>query len=151
MEGAEQNKKQYDAFELLYKDSIDNIRLYKQQQFTITNYAIALYVAIVALYDRFGKATDFEKGLLSSVSLVVLIVGTVLIFRFHCSMVGSRQRMAKIQESFDNTSKEALEAYDKPNHTSYRHNIGIAITLAGVLLLGALAVWWAIYRVAPNI
>jgi len=147
----EQNKKQCGALELLYKDSVDNIRLYKQQQFTITNYAIALYVAIVALNDRFDKATDFEKGLLSSVALVVLIVGTSLIFRFHCSMVGNRQRMARIKESLDDVSKEIWNAYDKPNHTSCRHNIGIAITLAGVLLLGASAVWWAIYRVTPNI
>ncbi len=147
---AEQNKKQCDALELLYKDAIDNIRLYKQQQFTITNYAIALYVAIVALYDRFDKATDLEKGILSSVALVVLIVGTTFIFRFHCSMVGNRQRMAKIKESFDDASKEAWKAYDKPSHTSCRHNIGFAFTLAGVLLLGALAVWWAIYRVTPN-
>lgn len=150
MEENEQNKKQCDALELIYKDAIDNIHLYKQQQFTITNYAIALYVAIVALYDRFDKATDLEKSTLSSIALVVLIVGILFIFRFHYSMVGNRQRMAKIKESFDDASKEAWKAYDKPNHTSYCHNIGIAFTLAGVLLLGALAAWWAIYRVTPN-
>lgn len=145
MEESEQNKKQYDALELLYTDSIENIRLYKQQQFSITNYAIATYVAIVALFDRLKNPTDFEKGLLTSVAIVVFTVGTALIFSFHCSMVGSRKRMAKIRESFDDRSKEAWNAHDKPDHASCRHNIVIAITLTGVLLLGALAVWWTIY------
>jgi hypothetical protein len=85
---AEQEMKQCDALELLYKDSIDNIRFYKQQQFTITNYAIALYVAITAISDKFHKTTDFEKRILSAVSIVVFIIGSAVIFRFHWGMVG---------------------------------------------------------------
>src|SRR5450759_4729439 len=84
--------KQSGELELLYKDAVDNIRLYKQQQFTITNYAIVLYGAIVALHEKFLenvlKPTCLEKGVLVSVSVVVLIVGSTLIFRFHCDMVG---------------------------------------------------------------
>jgi hypothetical protein len=59
--------------------------------------------------------------------------------------------MEKIRESFNDKSKAAWKVYDKPDHTSWHHNIGTAITLAGVLLLGTLAVWWVIYRVTPNI
>lgn len=151
MEGMEQNRKQCNELELLYQDAIDNIRFYKQQQWTITNYGFLLYVAIAALHEKFllagqPKPTDLEKGILAAVSLLVLIVGGVFIFRFHGGMVGCRRRMEKIRESFDGPSQTAWGVYIKPDHTSYLHNIGISIALTGVLFLGALAVWWAIYR-----
>ena len=145
----ESQRKQSGELELLYKDAVDNIRLYKQQQFAITNYAILLYGAIVVLHEKFSESAEptcLEKGVLVSVSVLVLIVGSSLIFRLHCNMVGCRQRMAKIRESFEDLSKEAWKAYDKPDHTSCLHNIGFAITLVGVLFLGMLAVGWVIFR-----
>lgn len=148
---SEPNNKQFDGLELLYKDATNNIRLYKQQQFVITNYAILLYVAIVALHERFllnfqVKLNDLEKGILSAVSIVVLIVGSTLIFRLHGNMVGCRRRMEKIRESFDDASMNAWKTYDKPDHASRLHDLDIPVTLMGVLVLGSITVWWVIYR-----
>lgn len=146
----ELQKKRSGELELLYKDALDNIRLYKQQQFAITNYVILLYGAIVALHERLlggvVEPTCLEKSVLASVSVLVLIVGSYLIIQFHCNMVGCRKRMEKIRESFEDLSKEAWNADAKPDHASCLHNIGVAITLVGILVLGMLAVWWTIFR-----
>ena len=147
---AEANSKESREHVLLYQDAIDNIRQYKRQQFTVTKYGILLQVAIVALHEKFlasaVKPNCFEEAILSGVSLLVLIVSGALILRFHRDMVGCRQRMKEIRDSFEETSKQAWRADNKPTHTSCFHNIAMAITLVGVLFLGTLAVWWAMFR-----
>lgn len=144
------NQKNCGELHLLYQDSIDNIRFYKQQQWTITNYGILLYVAIVSLHEIFRASgsgpSDFEKGILVAAAVGILIVAGCLIVGFHKGMVCCRKRMAKIRDFFDETSIEAWEACDKPDHTSMSHNFSISAVLIGILLLGMLSVWWITYR-----
>lgn len=146
------DNKSVSELHLLYQDAVDNIREYKRQQWSITNYGVLLYVAIVALHEKFNFNTylppsAFEKSLLGATAVVILIVGISLICRSQCAMAGCRRRMKKIRdESFEQVSKDVWKEDNKPDHVSVWHSSGVPVALVGVLLVGCIAVWWVIFR-----
>lgn len=95
----------------LYQDAVANNRFLKRQQWTVTNYGLLVFVAVVAFNEY---VTGAAHCALAAVALLTAIVGIYGLIRFHRDMMGNRRRLAKIRETFDAQSLEAWRAFDKP-------------------------------------
>jgi hypothetical protein len=82
----------------VYKELVDGLRSMKQQQWTITNYAVLLLAAVFALAARGLNVPHFSSKLNFLITLTA-VGGTCLLLRIQYDMAQSRARLDKMDET----------------------------------------------------
>ena len=134
--------------EALFRDAVDNIRLLKRQQWTITNYAIAVDAAIYAIAIHFpGHCT--VRVLLTVLAAVVFAYGVGVLIDFQCNMTKFRKRIAWIygQPYYDDV-RTPLNLPTQPK--GFWHDPAFLIGLIGVLAVGCTIVITVIWTAQPS-
>ena len=88
--------------EILYRVLFDDLKFVKQQQWTITNYALILMGAIFALAKLgTGSPALLEKIVLSlMVFPVVVVVVGLLLLHLQLHLYNARERLEKLEKTF---------------------------------------------------
>jgi hypothetical protein len=139
----------------VYKELLDGLRSIKQQQWTITNYAILLLAAVFAVAAK-GLNVPYLSSKLNFFIAVTAVVGTCLLVKIQCNMARSRARLDKMDDTYftdqelESTGLTRAEIDGIRNPTRRRrigHFLGgleFTIVLLGVLWGGWLLVYWAL-------
>ena len=101
----------HDELRLLYQVTVSDLSYFKTQQWSLTNYTLLLFAALVA------AAKTLTPGLCSSErwTLIALAVGTalgalVILFKLQASISIRQARLQKIRGSFSSAFNEAWSA-----------------------------------------
>jgi hypothetical protein len=121
--------------ELLYKDTTDNLRFFKQQQWTITRYALAAYAALYAA-SKIAKTGCLEKALLVAAVWLVAVFSLVVLHRFIVSLEDFRGRIAWFYRT--HFPCEEREALGLGGHKDQFNRAGLIWSLMGLSLAGAI-------------
>ena len=92
-----------DELRLLYQTSVSDIAFFKQQQFTITNYALTLQAGLLFVAYQVLKPPPLQPFALWSLLFLVCAVsaaGLLVIARLHASIEARRQRLSRVRAHF---------------------------------------------------
>ena len=83
----------------VYKELVDELRSMKQQQWTITNYAILLLAAVFAVAAK-GLSVPHLSSKLNVLILATAIIGTGLLLTIQYNMAIARARLDKMENTY---------------------------------------------------
>jgi hypothetical protein len=159
--------------EILYRVLFDDLKFAKQQQWTITNYALILMGAIFALAKLgTGSPPLLEKIVLSLiVFLVVVVVVGLLLLHLQLLLHNARERLEKLEKTFSPEDQglvnyepgpvthtdtgstkiigrtiEMIENIDKKLHSSFKPFDFFFVALCGVVIVAGLVTFLAIWK-----
>ncbi|MFV1997848.1 MAG: hypothetical protein ACC641_07525 [Acidiferrobacterales bacterium] len=125
---------------LLYQTSVTELEFFKRQQWSVTNYGLLLYAAIVSL------ARLFDSGMSSAERWVLCLVATATGFAsiyilkvLNNSIDVRKARLGVIREQFGPEFHHAWNSRIKEEET-----LSIYRLLLMIMVFGAGAVWWLV-------
>ncbi len=83
----------------IYKELLDGLRSMKQQQWTITNYAVLLLAAVFAV-AKAGLNVPHLSSRLNLLIALTAVIGTGLLIRIQYNMARSRARLDKMDATY---------------------------------------------------
>ena len=84
-------------FRILWSDSAEEIRFFKSQQFSVTNYTLALYAALIVMESNLSRVA-LSVGL-AMIALAVLAIGVWIVMSLQRAMTKSRCRVQRQKSS----------------------------------------------------
>jgi hypothetical protein len=107
---------------LLYQACVSDIALFTKQQWSVTNYALAFFAALlfIAYQPPTGLAhADWQSWLLVVLAWIITISGLAAVKRLQISIVGGRRRLERTRASFGRPFQEVW-AIPKPPDDVHR-------------------------------
>lgn len=128
----------------VYQSAIADITFFKSQQFTLTNYGILIYVAIVGVAGILKEGSRLESAetiVLLITALVVLLIGILVLGSLETALQKGRGRLERCVDHFSERIKTCVfqttvRAEDKPS---------LVNLFRAVFVLGFLAVAWVLW------
>jgi hypothetical protein len=132
--------------EMIHKDAVDNLRFIKQQEWTVTNYALAAYAALFAVAHIAKDATPWLRIIVIAAIILVAAYSVAILAGFIDSLDKFRDRMNWIYEKYFECEERV--ALGLRVRKGLFNRVGFAAVLILVSLTGAalasIAVWcWA--------
>ena len=126
---------------LLYDVSVTELEFFKRQQWSVTNYALLLYAGIVGVARLLqGNISNTEKLVLCLVATGVAVLGSYILWVLNNSIDVRKARLSAARKQFSTTFHSAFSAKEKAEEA-----LSINVLLLGVVLVGAIAVWWLVF------
>jgi hypothetical protein len=123
--------------QLLYSVSVTDIAAFKQQQWSVTNHALAIQAALVAVGQLLGKPFGcWEHWLLVVLVGVTACVGGSVLFRLHRSIEERRERLRRVRNHFGKPFNDAWSVCKQTDQ--------VYIFLALAQVIGALVASWLV-------
>jgi hypothetical protein len=136
----EKRHKKEKELHLLYQVSVQDLAFFKGQQWSITNYGLLLYAAIVAIPQTKVTLTPCERLILCLIATALAGTGVYLLWKLERSIKARQDRLKKVFRTFTKTFCLAWRSkYKDPDAPT------VSILLGSILILGALVVWWLVY------
>lgn len=126
--------------QLLYTVSASDIAGFKQQQWSVTNHALAIQAALVAVGRLLKEPVcGWERWILVVLVGITAAVGGSVLFRLHRSIKGRRERLRRIRAHFGKPFNDAWSVCKQPDQ--------VYIFLAIALVIAALVASWLVVAV----
>jgi len=77
----------------LYQDAVENLRFLKQQQWSVTNYAVLIYAAAIFLFTQDFLPKDNGKFILLAIVIATCVVNIIVVWLLQYSMRRCRDRI----------------------------------------------------------
>ena len=136
-----------DELQLLYTALISDIQFYKSQQWSVTNYTVLIYAALIGISQILEPYRIYSLNiLLVLVGFLVMVVGIKLICQLDKDYKASRSVKKKVMKKFSCTFKDYIKMIDKnwDSEESEEKNLStqfINLLLKGVIIVGAFVVY----------
>lgn len=126
--------------QLLYTVSVSDIAGFKQQQWSVTNHALAIQAALVVVGQLLKEPLGgWERWVLVALVGITAAVGGSVLFRLHRSIEERRERLRRIREHFGKPFNDAWSVCKQPDQ--------VYIFLALALVIAALVASWLVVAV----
>jgi len=122
----------------LYSACVSEIAGFKQQQFNVTNYSIALFAALVAVKQLFGASVSWERAVLVIFVIAAAAFAIVVQFQLWSAIQVRRARLRSIRSKF---SASFRESWDHPKGPDALHWL-----LPFIVSIGGLIAFWVIAK-----
>jgi hypothetical protein len=130
--------------EVIFQDATHNLRFFKQQQWTVTNYALAAYAALFAVAHIVKQADPPLRVIVMAAIVLVAAYSIAVLMSFVDSLEKFRDRIEWIYKEYFEC--EEMEALGLTVRKGLFNRVGLAACLALVSLAGAvlasIAVWY---------
>lgn len=128
-----------EELKLLYEVSVADLAFFKQQQWGTTNYAVAIYVALLAIASKFltKPVAISYRILLCILALAVLLGALGVLCQLQRSIEVRRDRLERVRSHFGAAFNTARGAIPK------REDI-LLYLLKAVLVVGFLVTSWLV-------
>ena len=128
--------REHEELRLLYSTSVGEISFFKQQQWTVTNYAVAIYVGLVVIAKQLiAKPPDTWKVfVLTATAVAVAIAGIGVIRLLQSSIEVRRNRLCMIRSRFSEAFRAAW--------TQQKEKDDIQLLLYAVVVTGGVFSFW---------
>lgn len=81
----------------LYQVTAQGLIYFKSQQWSVTNYSLAIYAAVVAIPQFVGKElSEFESYFFMALLVVAAAYSTLTLWRLHSSIVERQSRLDRV-------------------------------------------------------
>jgi glucan phosphoethanolaminetransferase (alkaline phosphatase superfamily) len=126
---------------LLYQVTVSDIAFFKQQQWSISNYALTVEAALLFIaYQMLAfPLTVCQAWLLVVLSWAVAAAALMAIERLQSSIVGRRQRLANVRAQFGRAFQDAWRIPEEPDFIRW-------LLVFVLLLSSSLATWLILVR-----
>jgi hypothetical protein len=94
----------------LHGVAVGDIAFFKSQQWHVTNYALLLYGAVVALSRLLGSPSPLEFLVLGLLAAATFVVGCVVILQLEASIKKGRDRLSALRVHMSDVAMEAWAA-----------------------------------------
>jgi hypothetical protein len=123
---------------LLYQVSTSDITFFKQQQWSVTNYALSIHAAllIIAYQLLSGALCVWQAWLLVVLAWFVCIAGLAAVARLQTSILARRCRLDRTRPYFGKAFEDAWSIPKPPDDLHW--------LLISVMLLSATVVTWLV-------
>jgi hypothetical protein len=130
-----------DELRLLYQTSASDIAFFKQQQFTITNYALTLQAGIVFVAYQVLKPpfAAFAFWSLLVLACAISFAGILVVSRLTVSISARRTRLERIREHFGPVFRAVWSVPKEPDDFHW-------LLRAVLLVSAAISVWLIVVR-----
>jgi hypothetical protein len=136
-----ENGNTHEELRLLYEVSVTDLEFFKRQQWSVTNYALLLYAAVVGVARLLdGGVSHLEKLVLCFVATGVAILAGYILWVLNNSIDVRKARLAAIRKNFSTTFHSAWSARERDEEA-----LSIYRSLLAVVVIGVTAVWWLVY------
>jgi hypothetical protein len=139
---------------LLYQVGIGDIAFFKKQQLAITNYAVLLYVALVAVSASLSGSDGLAEPLLLAIQVIIsvfvvlsMLFGIKLLYSFQRSIAQARGRVRRSREQFSQRFWDAFQTRRGEEYESFFFAADLVMLQMNVLMVGgvlALVVIWLV-------
>jgi hypothetical protein len=120
----------------IYKARISQIDFIKKQQWVVTNYAVAIYAAIVWVYNTLQHIPEASRWILIEITVAVGIAAIFLLWQFHCDLKKARRALDQANDyCFSDQQREALDLRAFP--TPFTRGMNVLVPLMSVCFFGA--------------
>jgi hypothetical protein len=138
---SDENASTHEELRLLYQVSVTDLEFFKRQQWSVTNYALLLYAAIIGVARMLdGDVSRLEKLVLCSVATGVAILASYILWVLNNSIDVRKARLASIRKNFSAAFHNAWSAREKEEEA-----LSIYRSLLAIVIIGMTAVWWLVY------
>jgi len=138
---SEDQEKSNEELRLLYQTSVTELEFFKRQQWSVTNYALLLYAAIVGMAQLLtGDIGNTEKLALCLVASVVGLLGAYILWVLNNSIDVRKARLDTMHGYFSDNFRQVWSIQEKPEEA-----LSIYVLLLMVMTMGVGAVWWLVY------
>jgi hypothetical protein len=135
-----------EGVKILYKESVDNVIFLKKQQWTITNYSLVAFAAVVALSKG---SNNVESTLLTVIAFGAWLYATICMIHTQMTLTKYRARLVHIYHKyFHEEEREAFTFWDSAPTFSYTPVF--IYGLLGANLISFAATVYLIWRVTPT-
>lgn len=123
---------------LLYQVSVSDIAFFKQQQWSATNYILAIYAAMLFIaYQLLEKPlTTWQQWLLVVLTWSATVGGVAVVLRLQNSILGRRTRLERVKKHFGKAFEHAWSIPKPPDDNHW--------LLVAIMLVGAAVVTWLV-------
>jgi NhaP-type Na+/H+ or K+/H+ antiporter len=137
-----ERRKAEEELRLLYQVSTQDLAFFKKQQWSVTNYVLLLYGALiyVSQKDALQVASLFERFVLCLLATALSVVGILLVYKLEKSIKARRDRLKNIRCTFTESFCLAWNSKHKAPDSA-----AIAYLLYTVMGLGAVFLWWFVF------
>ena len=119
---------------ILYKQMLDETGFIKKQQWTITNYVVLIYGAIIFLNEKFPEELTLA---LSRAAILTWVIATVLLLKIQYDLGRHRQRIAEVNKHyFVGDERQPFDIKDTDDEHPYTRGGTILVILIVVCLSG---------------
>lgn len=126
---------------LLYQTSVAELEFFKRQQWSVTNYALLLYAAIVGVMQLLtGNIGSVEKLSLCLIASVVGLLGAYILWVLNNSIDVRKARLDAMHSHFTDSFRKVWSIQEKPEEA-----LSIYVLLLIIIAVGVSAVWWLVY------
>jgi hypothetical protein len=137
----ENQEQQKEELQLLYQTSITELEFFKRQQWSVTNYALLLYAAIVGVAQLLqGNVSAMEKLVLCLVATTVGLLGAYILWVLNNSIDVRKARLVEIHQHFSDNFRQIRAVQEKPEEA-----LSIYVLLLMVVSIGVCVVRWLVY------
>ena len=126
---------------IAYRDAIDNIILCKKQQWSVANYAVLAFAAMVGISKYVERRADCQWTIILSVASTLSgVSGIVVLTLIQFSIKKFRNRLRRIYgEYFSNYERDLLQLKDREAHFSEEIYI-YSLLCAAIIAAGTLTI-----------
>lgn len=127
-----------EELKLLYQISVSDIAFFKQQQWSATNYVIAIYAAMLLIAYQLinGSLNTWQQWLLVVLTWSAAVGGVAVVARLQNSIIGRRTRLERVRGHFGKAFENAWSIPKPPGDNHYLLNI--------IMFVGAGVVTWLV-------
>ncbi|HEU4709157.1 MAG TPA: hypothetical protein VFS17_07590 [Methylophilaceae bacterium] len=128
---------------LLYQITVADLSYFKTQQWSVTNYALLIFTALVGVAQLLKPLSSNEHWFLSAVAVAGMAFALVILSKLQKSISVRQSRLAATRDNFSDSFKQAWAAEVKGHE--YIHSI--FFLSATVIIGGILAIWLVGFRI----
>jgi hypothetical protein len=131
-----------DELKLLYQVSVADLAYFKQQQWSIANYALLLYAGLCAAAKLLAMPVrSWEPTALSVLVAITAASASLVLWKHETAIELRRARLRAVREQFSETFHRAWGVEAKLDE-----RISVCWLLQGALVLGAVVSLWVLGR-----
>ena len=127
----------------LYHDAVESLRFFKRQQWTVTNYVLAIYAAVFVLRSETFLTTCKGKALLIGLGVITWLANIFVLCQLEENIIRDRNRTDRLHEDY--FSPEEISRLELNPSNSWRDHL-ILYLLIVVSSIGCaiscLTVWY---------
>ena len=128
---------------MLYHITVSDLSYFKTQQWSVTNYSLLIYAALVGVAQLLNPTlNNCERLFLSVLALATMAAGILVLRKLQTSILVRQARLDAARDNFSDIFKQAWAAETKS--PEYVHSI--YFLYATVIISGVLAVWLVGFR-----
>ena len=132
-----------EELQLLYQVTVSDLAYFKTQQWSVTNYALALIAGLIGVTQFLKPApSSYDRFVLVSLALAVSVVVLIVLSKLQKSIKVRQSRLDATRAKFSSTFREAWAAETKGQE--YFH--AIHFLYSAVVIGAVLSVWLIGFR-----